>query len=1542
MKKKQNNCFSFLPVPNLVYNTSTNTYDNFKTYQDNLLSIFSNIKQHYSDHPSLPPILYSFLKTYSTIIRKDNQSQFPLNADKYIPYIKLALDINTQNTSLIDIIITNIYSLYKDKLLSGHTLLKPNLSFLIDKNIQIINLLIKTVTKIQNANCKSNMENILNLLTLIYNLNESKLIINNESYGCIISFCLFVYNNTYNLNDINDKACLLFNNIVHKMFEKMEFLTNDNIIKQSDFYNSLFTTNNNKNSNVNKYSSLHCATALNIFINRRITCLLDQIEIAFHKEGKPTLNDLQLVPQNLNEIMNNKKYMKLSKVKLNGKNKEQSQPGFFGWCYICRTPADHYDIDTRLPICSLQCKVCIQQENKNLMKYFNNELTTNEEFLDYYFNVCNEIFIILCKSLNFYSNTKSKLICIEMLQYIIEHYGKCIQNSNCFIQTIKTYLIETLMKECFINSNEFELFKKALRLYFTLWNYFKLYIKKENAIINENIFIKLLHSNKTHFEIKLIILNHLEHQYKKDKNYFESYMNTNNNNMFLKQLITSLYKIIKSNYPLNQTQIITIKVIQTIIIIIKSLMNFALMRKYEMCPYNQKDKVNYNKDLTISILKEEQYARDIANYIIQNNAHLNKEHIGEIISNGNIKLNINILMHYLNEFDFKENYLIKALSDFLNTFRLPDEIYKIENILQLFSNKYYLDNPNMFANKSIIYSISFAIVSYELDKCNLNIKSKMTFDSFMNLIYTEINPNDISRDTLFNIYKEIQNKNIILNKNEPKVNMHLCLFDNVKRIALSLWEDILNIINEIILNSHNYEVNVYSLSYEGIIQILYCLDVLNLFKEKEYVMKRLCNYIQLNRNCINNYRNIECIKVILKYFSVKNTPLHLFNNCWKIVIIDVICKLQIYIEQNKSQSYMKNDLILQLISKEYNTQCTNMKIFFTKINEHNIYNIYTFIVELCNSIEKEVSQQSSNNIIIIFLLNMLFEMLFLNLNINSHKSNRLLFHKLYIYCLVKISNIILNLHCKLLSQIQQKQIIISFKSFCDLYLNISTFNQTILCEYILIIFKDIIIYVINYNPSSKQFVFDFLKEIITKYISNKSNISLNIDPLLSCIKLYINEYIENTFLLIIDIINKLINSNAHNKINSISTCLCFIVNFYNDKTKQFQNLITNTLHSNLSDIINNKSLLFHEQFFNNIMDNLLMPILNYFLTQTNNNITSQLIQKEIQFIFNLMKTNTLFVKTNLHKLIIFIKQINLSDNIELSLTLQECFNLFINENVKQLVNKFQLNFLPLIIFNSLYEILESTSQKGFFIIPYDELNNPNNINKYFSFISSLVLKSALHYKTIKNIESYLKIYNSTFISNTQIKQLRTLLKESYENAIKFNLNFQIRKAILKYYLQNSNNQLWLIIQQDISIKLYYSLLNNEHDKDEAITSSLEIINYYLNELSLIKNEVNEEWERFSDVCDEDYTEGEEIIKEDEDDDVNEYEDQNERKNLIYHLMLTLGNVVLPKLKDIKYWTCKKYRKVLTEMLIKCVEFADKGMNKILEDILLCEFNDRYT
>ena len=85
--------------------------------------------------------------------------------------------------------------------------------------------------------------------------------------------------------------------------------------------------------------------------------------------------------------------------------------------------------------------------------------------------------------------------------------------------------------------------------------------------------------------------------------------------MMLKQLITSLYKIIKSNYPQNQTQAITIKVIQTIIIIIKNLINLALMRKYEMCPYNQKDKFNYNKDLTISILKEEQYAKDIANYI---------------------------------------------------------------------------------------------------------------------------------------------------------------------------------------------------------------------------------------------------------------------------------------------------------------------------------------------------------------------------------------------------------------------------------------------------------------------------------------------------------------------------------------------------------------------------------------------------------------------------------------------------------------------------------------------------------------------------------------------------------------------------------------------------------------------------------------------------------------------------------------------------------------------------------------------------------------
>ena len=43
-------------------------------------------------------------------------------------------------------------------------------------------------------------------------------------------------------------------------------------------------------------------------------------------------------------------------VKVNLMNEKGNQADVFGWCFICRGPAKLYCKDTRIPICSLECK----------------------------------------------------------------------------------------------------------------------------------------------------------------------------------------------------------------------------------------------------------------------------------------------------------------------------------------------------------------------------------------------------------------------------------------------------------------------------------------------------------------------------------------------------------------------------------------------------------------------------------------------------------------------------------------------------------------------------------------------------------------------------------------------------------------------------------------------------------------------------------------------------------------------------------------------------------------------------------------------------------------------------------------------------------------------------------------------------------------------------------------------------------------------------------------------------------------------------------
>lgn len=57
---------------------------------------------------------------------------------------------------------------------------------------------------------------------------------------------------------------------------------------------------------------------------------------------------------------NDPQYRMIQRVKI--ENEKGRTAGLFGWCFICREPADYYCKDTRVPVCSIDCKLRHQDE----------------------------------------------------------------------------------------------------------------------------------------------------------------------------------------------------------------------------------------------------------------------------------------------------------------------------------------------------------------------------------------------------------------------------------------------------------------------------------------------------------------------------------------------------------------------------------------------------------------------------------------------------------------------------------------------------------------------------------------------------------------------------------------------------------------------------------------------------------------------------------------------------------------------------------------------------------------------------------------------------------------------------------------------------------------------------------------------------------------------------------------------------------------------------------------------------------------------------
>jgi Sec7-like guanine-nucleotide exchange factor len=108
---------------------------------------------------------------------------------------------------------------------------------------------------------------------------------------------------------------------------------------------------------------------------------------------------------------------------------------------------------------------------------------------------------------------------------------------------------------------------------------------------------------------------------------------------------------------------------------------------------------------------------------------LSKSMIGDYLGE-NKPINLRVLYEFIDSHSFVGLNLVEAIRMFLSSFRLPGESQKIDRMMEKFAEKYCKDNPSTFGTADTCYVLSYAVIMLQTDLNNPCVKNKMTLDGF--------------------------------------------------------------------------------------------------------------------------------------------------------------------------------------------------------------------------------------------------------------------------------------------------------------------------------------------------------------------------------------------------------------------------------------------------------------------------------------------------------------------------------------------------------------------------------------------------------------------------------------------------------------------------------------------------------------------------------------------------------------------------------------------------------------------------------------------
>ena len=573
--------------------------------------------------------------------------------------------------------------------------------------------------------------------------------------------------------------------------------------KYLDFMIDLIEINNNNNEIINKY--------IKIIQNNNYHLLKSEIE------------NLNLENENFVYEIKNKFY----------------KIGKFGFCILCRLPANFFSENIFFPFCDKNCEY-------EMIKYLENVLFRSDYLnLLIYFSLTSSL-LLENKNNENEVNVDFRKFCLESINEMILKGSKTFFNDPDVIFIIKEFLKDSLLKNTL--TNDIDIYKLSLQLFMTIIINFRGNLKEEIEIFFMKILITILESENFIYVFKDAILEILLKCADECSILVEIYVNYDcdvNYHAVFSELINLLTKIINGLYRTPKFQNTFNKPLQENLLTTKTLdfFNKFIHRLNELVEKNMKNNYlminnnNSNKEIeSVNNNNQENYNNTIEDTNIDSNniSNLNNSNVNDEIKD---KITKSLKIKKLLERAIEVFNISNSSGDCLKHLKKAKMVFD-EETFNAIKNKYIelLNNEeiNIYKNseiQTIIQKNPTVILDIDNNENenNLNITNINSNDDNINFnINIFETPFIISINPLLYFFEKIIDKNKITSiKYDDYLSFEISRFirSNLKELKRDKVGDYLCGSKEIQKTSVTYFINSFNFKHLHILEALRVLFV---------------------------------------------------------------------------------------------------------------------------------------------------------------------------------------------------------------------------------------------------------------------------------------------------------------------------------------------------------------------------------------------------------------------------------------------------------------------------------------------------------------------------------------------------------------------------------------------------------------------------------------------------------------------------------------------------------------------------------------------